>query len=352
MNIACHRVRMDLVRQVASSLSNPSLLRKAVYVHAKEGQVKDAIKLAQDDFFLKDLILKGVWEKQVFDKKPLGSYTTKFIESNLYTCDKFMLMKLCSLNNTIVVGPSIIAEFKSFATTDEHFIFLIGVLRKLKSEKDFVWDTFLKISKKDNVLINFMSTVCATNGWHNRVAKCLSGATSINEQTGAKFIRAFNHYPHGSAVVDQVWEIAALVNPVTPPPLVVDALIEFYSVNKQFEFVKELLFPNTRSFPCIFRNIDSGNIFAFFQIFKKYNQSHEDKSFVTRAVIDAAIVQENAGELAKVLEWMHLKNVDLDPVSRSKIWTLNNNRINQLVDMINKKNVEMLVDPFSQNTFK
>ena len=165
----------------------------------------------------------------------------------------------------------------------------------------------------------------------------------------AKLIRAFNHHPHGLAAVEPVWAIATLSEwaPLSNPKIL-DALVEFYAIHRQFEYVKELLLAgrcaaSILTFRPIFKHANNESKIEFFHLLKNsFSQLVPDRHIFART-IDACIAQARWGDLLAAVEGVYLQKIGLDPILKGKLFAVadaGNTQLATLLDMIQRQQIE------------
>ncbi len=155
-------------------------------------------------------------------------------------------------------------------------VLLIGCLRKLKSERQFLWDTYVKywlLHPKDSPLLTqYMAEICAINGWFNRVDQVLNrchDSVIISKFTAAKFVKAFCHFPLGEgarAVIDRIVEMSDPAKCEKEEKqgscLLGVCLVEFYAINGQYSTAYQYL-------EWLYRNDDSESLLNGFRLLLK-----------------------------------------------------------------------------------
>ena len=268
------------------------------------------------------------------------------------------------------IGPeeyssNLIHNLKSKLNSDSPGrVLLLQLLRKVESEKKFLWDTYMALSNENSVdspvVTDTMATILAVNGWADRVRKVFERrdfSKPVSPDSSAKFIRALSHHPLGPEYVELVWQIVESCSGGIQVSVVREAVVGFYLANDQFTAIIQLLeqgpILNERLGNRVLSKVkDRDSFFKLFGLLKNVvNESSCGKG------IELALgVEKSSKDLLKVIDVMFANKIRLLPAQESRIREFasdpkvcpsfeDRKRIISLVDKLSTISAEV-ADPF------
>ena len=319
--LACHRARIEyLLANGAKGAAG----RNCVFIHAKNGFFRDAENLAKKNANGYLSLIHGISEclDRVDDRalRLVDRSVPHLSVDEIHQWAPFLL-RIYSVHGATrwAIDSGLVDKLKKYES-----VCLIGVLRKMAHERNFVMKLFLKEKRDDSdaLVIDWMSTVCALNGWHDRVSLFASGLNSQTKETIiAKLIRAYCHYPHGKSAVEPIWKLAAGREMSS---IVRDALVEFYAVNSQFSYCLDLISllpPTVSSFRVMFRNFSNHE--HVFKLADAVMQQSKIDEYMCHKIVNALMETKDFSRMELFVEYLFLKNsFPKDPIIRGKLLSL------------------------------
>jgi hypothetical protein len=230
---------------------------------------------------------------------------------------------------------------------------LIGLTRRLRSEKQFLWETYLNCIKNEQfdapLITQYMATACATNGWSGRVASHIlprkDPSIRLSNRTVSHLLLAFTHRP--SEASDTLKELIGMTR-ISSAEIFV-ALIKLYAVNNQWSSLIYLLriknrppIPSSVVESILLSSSQDVNLRFFLLNLTKDEIVTNKMSSIIGLAVDTAIEVKSCRKLVESLELL----VPPDPITEAKIQELIDSgeipprvrkRLNALLEIIHKK---------------
>jgi hypothetical protein len=239
----------------------------------------------------------------------------------------------------------------------ENHRLLIKVFRKLRTEKRFIWDAYISLTKADEEdpveVTDVMSTVLVTNGWQDRVRFVFERRDKshrLSNDTAARLIRALSHHASHKENVTLVWEIVESSTGMIEHVVVREAVIGFYLVNSQYTAVEQLLrhgpIENARLGNRVLSKVEDRE--AFLRLFRLLRNVIDPVSSGKAIDLVLSDLSSDAKNLITVLDCMYARPVQITPTQESRIREFLRNpncanyrkRVVSLLDMFAKKQTQ------------
>ena len=356
-----HRSRVGLLRQILLKKTDENFVRECLKIHGRCLEIQEGIKIGNKHLGSSESqkwILAGIAETATESPHKLTRSVLKQIERSFDLVDEECIQSLAKIYAVIGLDKNS-PHLPIFRKTVKEPLTLIGLLRRLRSEKELLWKTYVDAISGNKcdppILTNYMATACASNGWSQRVSSHVfprrDASVKLPDKTVAHLILAFTHRP--MAVPDntlkELLKLAKLSNPE-----VFVSVLKLYAINNQWNSVMSMLkHKNRMTIPSgVLESVlsscqDTETFFCMMELIRDEITNHSMSSLIRKGV-DIAFEEKSCRKLLQCLELL----VPLDPVTEAKILDLVEsgkipvrvrNRVNALLEMIGKRSTSQFI---------
>ena len=333
--MSSHAARIAFIHSIKATgrVTEPAL-RELVTTLARNGHAHDTMRIMNrySSPQLMDSVLAGIADSK---SGGIPIRLLSQLNSDLHLSDVKSLMTIFAVKGIHpqhTFRPKLVHIIKKVVSEDSECALLaISCLRRIKDERKFLWKLYTDRNGLDNPeLTRHMAQIAGINGWgEDRVRIIMSRRSSpLCDVSVAMLIKSLCHYP-GIGSMELVDEIlSATQDDIKTSEPVLSSIIEFHSVNKQFDVIQDLVKscnPSGRIFGIILHHAskDEVQFFHFYTIMTN-DLGIKPTASIVKAGIDLALTARSAKTLENILQSAHVSGIPVEESQMARLIALTN----------------------------